>query len=170
MAVLQQGRADGMCGLYAVLNFLNRTEWKESPADGLWYLLEACRQFGWFTPQYLTAGFEDYQLKAILDLQISNYRLPFETHFVADVASSLKIKKFYDLAVRVSAKKGSIIASWDSRDHWVLVSQDEGKIVRLDSDSVDQPTVPLTGKHRALGVGYGVIILPRKRCDAKIDI
>jgi hypothetical protein len=158
-----------MCGLYALLNFLNQTEWREAPADGLWYLLEACRHFGWFTPKYLTEGFEEHQLKAILDLQFANYRMAFESYFLDDVVRELKISRFTDLADRVVQKGVSIIASWNSRDHWVLVTGIRGTAVIVDS-SPDSATEPLSNHPRVLDLEYGIVILRRSRANLQIAL
>lgn len=103
---LQQGNADGMCGLYSVLNLLRQTEtWQgNTPASDFWYILETCRRFGWLTPQFLTEGFEDYQIKAILDEQFNNYRMPFAAYYAEDVQKAKCIKSFDALVCAVEAK------------------------------------------------------------------
>src|SRR4051812_6521446 len=104
--VFQQGQADGLCGLYALMHFLNKTEWKDKPHKALWYLLDACQHFGWLTPQYLTEGFEDHQLKAILDLQIGNYRLPYRTYFLSDVFDAAAAASYRQLIDQIVENGG----------------------------------------------------------------
>lgn len=169
--VLQQGQADGLCGLYAALNFLNRTEWR-SWAKGyeLWYLLDACRHFGWLTSQFLTEGFEDYQLKAILDLQFLNYRLPFATHFLSDVAeaySSISSRELYERIVR---KRGSVIVQNRRGGHWLLVTGKNGQCVVCDSADAQRSTAPISDRRLSEALGWGVAILPRKRPVTTVDI
>jgi len=170
-AALQQGNADGLCGLYALMNFLHRTcpeDWNEA-TDTLWYLLDAARQFGWFNPYTITQGFEEYQLKAIIDLLIQNYRMGYETFFVSDAAESLDINRFVNLAERVAEKKGSIIASWDARCHWVLVTSEKGEVVVVDSAAGGESR-PLSQRQRALDLKYGLVILPAARSIPSIAL
>lgn len=167
----QQGHADGMCGLYAVLNFLTaeRSTWGESANDTLWYLLDACRHLGWLTPHHLTAGFEDYQLKAILDLQIENYRLEYKTHFVAEVEQAKRYGSFKKLAEAVVARGGGLVASHDSRHHWVLIRTRSGHLSVVDSSNKAEPIKPFSSG-RAFGLDSGFVILPHQRAAIAVDL
>lgn len=168
---LQQGQADGMCGLYAVLNLLNMTEWKtEKPSLGLRYLLECCRQLGFLTPEYLTDGFEDHHLKKIIDLQIDNYRLNFETYFQSDVASILPELSCQDLMVRVVSKRGFAITQNQSGDHWLLVAGVKRTPMIFDSDDRSGVPVPLNKRRLAEPNGWGLVVLPKKRSPLMLEI
>jgi len=169
--VLQQGQADGLCGLYSVLNFLERTEWKDWVDHNLQSLLYAAQHFGWFTPHHLTAGFEDHQLKAILDLQFSNYRMSYQTAFLSDVLASCDDDRFHELLERIVAKGGSAIIHKDIKDggHWLLVTRDDGDTVVLDSDDQKRPR-SLLAERRLKRSEWGVVILPCKRPKLHLDL
>ena len=169
--VLQQGEADGLCGIYATLNFLNRTDWKDWVDHGLRALIDAARQFGWFTPQHLIDGFEDHQIKAILDLQFENYRMGYETYFLSDVVAGLKHSKFHEILERVVAKRGSVIVHWDNKHggHWLLVTGDAGVPIVCDSDDKKRPISPLKNR-RIPSSEWGIVILPCKRPVRQVNI
>jgi len=167
--VLQQGQADGLCGLYAALNFLNTTEWRSwSENGGLWYMLDACRHFGWLTPQFLIDGYEDHQIKAILDLQFTNYRMSYTTYFLSDVLSVRNDHNFQGLLEGIVAKGGSAIVHWETRGHWLLVTGDRDGPVVCDSDDRTRPKSPLS-KRRIASTEWGVVILPSKRPKLQLD-
>jgi hypothetical protein len=144
------------------MHFLNGTEWSEKPHKALWYLLDACRHFGWLTPQYLTEGFEDHQLKAILDLQIDNYRLPYRTHFLADLAEAVSGGDYRDLIDKVVSAGGSVITQNQSGGHWLLVTTDKREAVVIDSGNYEHPRSVLNDR-RLADDGWGVAILPHER-------
>jgi hypothetical protein len=151
------------------MHFLNGTEWKEKPQKGLWYLLDACRHFGWLTPQYLTEGFEDHQLKAILDLQIANYRLPYCTHFLADLLEAVSVESYRDLIDKIVAAGGSVIIQNQSGGHWLLVTIEKHEVVVLDSGSYEHPRA-LLGDRRLAEDGWGIAIMPHERPVIKAPI
>lgn len=161
-AVLQQGHADGMCGLYAVANFLMlrpETQW-EAAGDTLRYLLDAAQLYGWLTPHHLTMGFEEYQIRAILDAQISNYNLPFETHRLEDVVSYCGWPSFYETASRVIAKGGAIIASASKQSHWLLILNIGGRVTIIDSFNSSDPERELNERTTAFSKVEGIVVLP----------
>jgi hypothetical protein len=169
MRVYQQGQADGLCGLYALIHFLNQQiEWREKPHKALWYLLESCRHLGWLTPHYLTEGFEDYQLKAILDLQIANYRLGFTTYYVADLLNSAASKSYRELLDRVVTAGGSAIVTRGKADHWVLVTQGPDGPELFDSSNYENPRSALPD--RLSDDGWGIAILPSERAQITADL
>lgn len=168
----QQGQSDGMCGIYSLLNFLHRTKgfgWEDDSTETLWYLLDASRQLGWFNPYTLTQGFEEHQLKAIIDLQFANYKMPYETFSVGEVSEQLGIKNFYDLAEKVTKKNGSLVASWDRRNHWVLVTAEAGEVVVIDSYAVGK-ALSLSRRQKSLTLAGGLIILPKERQPLEISL
>lgn len=168
--VLQQGQADGLCGLYAALNFLNRTEWKASTtSDGLWYLLDACRHFGWLTPQHITEGLEDHQLKAILDLQFRNYGVGYEALLIRDVVRSREFPTFRHFAMAVLRKRGSLIAQ-HKENHWLLITRNSTGASVLDSANSKQPPRPFSPQQRSLSLTYGLVLLPKKLPSIEVDL
>jgi len=167
--VLQQGQADGLCGLYALMHFLNRTDWKENPQKALWYLLDACRHFGWLTPQHLTEGLEDHQLKAILDLQITNYRLEFKTYFLEDAFLSAGAQSYREFLEKVVSAGGSAIAQNQNGGHWVLVTKGQNGAEVVDSANYENPRAPLCDR-RLSEQGWGIVILPSSRAKVEIDL
>ena len=161
MDVLQQGDAEGLCGIYAVLNFLQQTDWAEDDAeDGLQYLLECADGLGWFTPHYITEGYEDYQLKEILDLQISRYRLAYKTYFVADTIARRKISSFVSLVALVEKARGAIVASKSRRDHWVLVSSLQKETNVWDSSNGERRIEAFPKRTSGYSKNFGVVIVP----------
>lgn len=167
----QQGQADGMCGLYAVLNFLcsDRKNWGENANNTMWYLLDACRNYGWLTPQYLTEGFWDHQLKSILDLLIQSHRMPYETYYIDDVFRSRNFGSFIGMARAVLRKRGSVIARIDSRYHWVLIRRKSGEDVVIDSGNRSSPTSSLVNGSK-FDLDCGFIVLPKKLPKLEIDL
>lgn len=161
MKVLQQGEANGMCGIYAVLNFL-RDEWKDQPSDTLWSIFEACRTLGWLTPEYLTQGFEDFQLKKILEWHIDNYRLSYKVYFLADLAEHFRQDNAGGLIKSITAGGGAAITSVSGGKHWVLVrASSDGPIV-YDSHKSGM-IEPLSKRRLDQGVDWGIGILPDVR-------
>ena len=168
---LQQGQSDGLCGIYSLLNFLIRTRgfgWQDS-SDSLWYLLDASRQLGCFNPYTLTQGFEEHQLKAIIDLQFENYRMPYKTFSIGELSKQVGIKNFYDLANKVTVKNGSLIASWDRRNHWVLVTAEAGDMVVIDS-AAGGKALSLNRRQKSLTLAGGLIILPKERPPLEVSL
>ncbi len=165
MKTYQQGHADGLCGLYSLLHFLLQTEEfsGETETDTLWYLLDAARHYGWLNPYTLTQGFEDFQLKAILDLQIENYRMNFRTVFLKDARKASKVRSARALLEAVVSKSGSAIVSSTRRDHWLLVTSHEGKARIVDSANAEDPIIELNSKPRSFSPNWGLVILPEKR-------
>ena len=161
-----------MCGLYAVLHFLQTAEgWTGTPpGETLWYVLDACRHHGWLNPYLLTEGFEDFQLKAILDLQIANYRLEYKTYFLTDVARSIKCSSARSLIRRVVDKGGAVITGPKGRSHWFLVTSSDGKAVVYDSGAQDDEPYPLEDVARISVDDSGVVILPHPRDVFQVEI
>jgi len=133
----------------------------------MWYLLESCRHFGWLTPHYMTEGLEDYQLKAILDLQIANYRLNFVTSYVADFIQSARSSSYRELLERVVAAGGSAIVN-RGKGHWVLVTKGPKGPEIIDSGSYENPRSALS--NRLQDDGWGIVVLPCNRPQISVDL
>ena len=172
MKAYQQGQGDGLCGLYSVMHFLTITPefGAENPEDILWYLLDGARHFGWLNPYTLTQGFEDFQLKSILDLQIDNYRMNYKTYLLAEARKSVKIKSAKSLIEAVVAKDGSAIVSSKRRNHWLFVTNDHGKARVIDSANAASPVGLLEDKPRSFSPDWGVVVLPHKRTPLDLDL
>ena len=169
---LQQGQADGLCGLYAILGFLAATEqWKaEEPAGAMRYLFEAAHGFGWLTPHNLTGGFEGYQLKAILDMQIANYRMPYQTFFLEDVVRTKRPSDFFELAEQILEAGGSIVGGPDGRCHWLLLTrQGKGRVV-INSADPSKPVKKFDRRSSEFSLDSGVIIMPKKLPPVEIEL
>ena len=171
MAV-QQGGADGLCGLYALLNWLRTTPVYEDEDHEriLWYLLEAARQHGWLDPHTLTCGFEDFQLKAIVDWQIENHRLPFQSAFLRDVKVSMGVTSVAEFLRRLVAAGGVAVVSSQRRNHWLLVRTNSDGPSIYDSANPDQPVKPLPTNSRSFSPDWGIVILPHKRPPVKVEL
>jgi hypothetical protein len=167
---LQQGEADGLCGMYAAMAFLAGTkQWRgEDPSNALWYLLDAARHFGWFTPYHLTKGFEAHEIKAILEREFDHYRMPYEAFYMDDVARQLKTKDYHDITFRVLAKDGSVITGPDG--HWILITTRDGSPKVIDSANRQQPEKPFSRRFKSLRFADAIIILPKPRPTISVDI
>ena len=163
---LQQGDADGLCGIYAVMNFLRskRASWqREDASTTLCHLLEACAGFGWFTPRHITNGFEDRELKAVIDRDIDNYRLPYSAFYIDDVLRSWKCGSFTGLVDSVMERDGAIIASEELKDHWVLIEPRDGSPHVIDSSSPSNPVSPFNRRSKRFSMETGIVILKADR-------
>ena len=164
MKVLQQGHADGLCGVYALLNFLQTTHWSVGDnREGLAFLLDAVRHFRWLTPEKLTNGFEDFELKAILDLQIENWRLGYASYFLEDTRRALRIADAAELMQAVVRAGGSAVVNFDQRSHWLLITAADGEPVICDSANPRRPISRLGDNSRPFSPRHGLVILPRPR-------
>ena len=169
--VLQQGYADGLCGLYCIANFLHRIpEWGDPPNSTLWHLLDACRHFGWLNPYTITEGFEDFQLKAVLDLQIENYRMSYKTGFLSDTKQSSKIKSVNEFLEKVVEAKGAAIVNSQRRKHWMLVMPGTKGGLIVDSANVKEPERELGSVKRTFSPDWGVLILPHQRPSTEMPL
>jgi hypothetical protein len=172
MKTFQQGQADGLCGLYSLLHFLKQTNEfaSEDGTDVLWYLLEAARHNGWLNPYTLTQGFEDFQLKSILDLQIKNYRMSFRTVFLRDARQASKISSAKALLEAVTRKGGSAVVSSQRRDHWLLVTPENGTARVIDSANAKNPVTKLASKPRSFSPDWGLVILPERQPRIELNL
>lgn len=159
---LRQGDGDGLCGIYSILNFLQQTEWADDPKVGLQFLLYSVEEFGWLTPHYLTEGFEEHHLKAILDQQIDRYRLSYKTYYVLDTMRvNNKLRSFSALAEAVESSGGAIIASPAGRAHWVLLGALSKKMKVWDSAAPAASNPKPIGKSR-FSTEDGIVIVPNE--------
>ncbi|MEI6417725.1 MAG: hypothetical protein WCO82_01515 [Sphingomonadales bacterium] len=171
--VLQQGRADGLCGVYAILNFLRGAHgWGASPKpnDDLWYLLNACQSLGWLDAYHITNGYHDWQLKAILDTQFDNFRMDYKSYFVSDLIKSGVTGSFTNLLDRVTKNKGAVIAHHDAQDHWVLIKKVSKDLRVFDSFNYEFPLQPLQNENRKYSVKEGIAIFPSQRNLVEIEL
>lgn len=168
---LQQGQGDGLCGLYAILNLLNRfPSWRSSPTDGLWALLESCDEAGWLTPYRLTNGFEDFHLEHILNDQILKYRLELECHRLSDVKASQATRNIGEVIEAVIRRKGAVITTVSKGGHWICVASYNGVASVYDSARSDSAVHPLTERKIDQQEWWGVITLPKKRASLQLGL
>lgn len=165
---LQQGHADGLCGLYAIINFLAEVDgWKKEKAENaLWYVLDITRQLGWLTPHHLTSGFEAYQLKVILNTLFEAHYTPFSASFIEEIEAGLSEQDAFQLAENVLSVGGRLLVGPEG--HWVLVTRHGKKSVIVDSASVGKPIRSFDRRSSSLKFAGGVIILPKQRATVKI--
>lgn len=168
---MQQGHADGMCGLYAILSFLAHTEeWRsEEPNTALRYVLDAVQAEGWLSPYLITTGFESYQLASILNRLFDNYHMRFRATQLAALKKQSSSEDFFGLASRVVAQGCSIIGGPDGRDHWVLVTQSEGRPVVFNSADAKRPMKAFDKRQPDYCVKNGVLIMPWARAQVEVD-
>ena len=142
----RQGTADGLCGLYCIINFLSYSSnfcKGEYVSHDLWHLLTVANQFGWFTPQAIHQGFEDYQLKDIFNQHCENRKLGFQAFFLCDYMKALELKYVSAAASRAfkNDKKrdrlGAVLAYLYDDDHWILV-RGEGLMLKIYDSLFDE--------------------------------
>ncbi|MDK2766878.1 MAG: hypothetical protein KYX69_04070 [Sphingomonas sp.] len=168
---LQQGHADGLCGIYAILNFLcDCAEWKsEKPDDALRYVLDAVHSFGWLTPYTLTAGFEAYQLRAILDRLFDNYRMGFRAVPLQDVVRGHPKLAAYELLKALLDKDCAVICGHDSA-HWLLLKTTKAGHAVWDSSNPEKPSKKFDGRLAAFSLESGVVMVPTSAPVAEITL
>ena len=168
---LQQGHGDGLCGIYSLMNFLHtypNSNWRDAN-ETLKCLFKSCEERGWLNPHQLTWGYEDYQLIQVIEDQFRNYRMNFAAYFSKDIAEDNGITSFHELADRVAKSSGALIASWDAKNHWVLVRSIKGKLTVFDSSSAET-VFTLTKSRKSLTLSGGVAILPKVREKTGVEI
>ena len=167
---MQQGDADGLCGLYALLNFLASTvDWKdEKPDIALQYLLQSANDHGWLSPHFITKGFEPWQLKRIIDDQFENYRMPYQTFHLSDADRGSGEECFYNFARKITSKGGSILGSPD-RSHWLLLTSSKGKMVTVNSADRLKSVKPFHKGSARFDTYGGLIIMPTEAPTVKLD-
>ena len=169
--VLQQGQADGLCGLYSILNFLQTTEWQaDSSVEGMRYLFDSSHELGWLNPNTLIDGFEDWQLNKIVNLQLERYFIDYKSYILSEVVKSVEVKSFVELSHRVASARGSIIAKVSRKAHWVLIEGGSGTPWIYDSAGSPGKPKKLEQNSRAYSLDWGVVILPEKRPKLVIEI
>ena len=173
-APLQQGQVDRMCGPYSTLNFLTRSEGGDggvlvSPADSMRYLFDASQRFGWLTSHYLTKGFEDFEVKAIIDLQITRYTMSFTTFYVGNVIRQLRTSLFDELVPAIANGNGFKIANVVNNPHGLLVKKVEGSLVTIASASARKP-IKKFSPDVTLSLNLGMAMLLRPHQLSEIDI
>ena len=171
-SAFQQGNADGLCGIYSIINLYSLIDGNDSEkwlSDTFQNILHACETFGWLKPQFLATGFEQYQLKAIVDLHIENWRMEYRTHYLEDINRIFDIS-FVRLANKIVSKGGHIFASTVGLDHWVLISGQSGVATAYDSDPSQESIRPLSESPRSFSRKWGFAMLPQALPIVEVDI
>jgi hypothetical protein len=131
--VAKQGAADGLCGIYCILNCVRG--WFDDEREAFRYLVQSAERLGILTSDRLHGGFELHELQDIFNLTskimgkdwiaIRADRLPenFQKR-----SNSRKL-----LAIFIAG--GKAIISVDRREHWVLAKKFSVKDSLQISDS-----------------------------------
>lgn len=163
----QQGTKDPMCGLYCIYNFLKICVGLEGSSKGAFYeVLRACQSFDLLTADLLTHGYEDFQLKAVIDRLITEWRLEFESFYLNDVLKSIT-GSFWETAKQISDAGGAIISYSISKDHWVLVTNSNNELSILNSAQLNSVGRVNNAK---FSEEYGIVILKKTRIVPAIAI
>ena len=169
---LMQGQADGLCGLYCIINFLSAsvTDYRKDYAKyDLWHLLTIFQQFGWLSPQSVYEGFEDYQLKLIFNQHCENRKLSFRAYFLKDYVEYHKLGELSDAAESLTdssisiSQKNAIFAYNTKEDHWVMIHRSDNKLFISDSQLANPRDFEPDKKDDGLCSDPGLIILPKDR-------
>ena len=148
----QQGDADGLCGLYCVLNFLNlhdQDNWENEPGQhdgGMRYIFDVCAEFGWLNPYQLAWGYEAYQLVEILRKLNDRWGLQIKVHNTVDLTPELRNRKTFEKELLIGL--GGFFINGHS-NHWTLIhaSSPDGEIIVYDSLSRQKRPEPLASKN-----------------------
>jgi hypothetical protein len=161
--IAKQGSADGLCGVYCLINFLHaRAEVEQREAFR--YVFEAAEQCNLLNAHFLHDGFEARNLITIFNQVANNLRLKFFATHLADVAVALKKGKFAKIARTVTGDGGEIIMSVASGRHWVLLHGiDDTQFYVDDPDAASTQNGKFSRQGRSVPTDDGVVILPRTK-------
>lgn len=160
---IRQGDADGLCGIYAILNFLNLQKgWKFSDnPNALQFVLDVAYDHGWLTPRHIVGGYEAYHLKQILNTLFENYSMQFQAFNIVEIDRE-KSESSFVILKRILAEKGAIIGG-PTGNHWVLLIKSKDGDIIVNSDARDPTVRKFDGRSSQIDISSGVVILPITR-------
>ena len=175
----QQGDGDGLCGIYALINFLRNEDFlkekdqSSTDRECFNFLMEAAESLGYLTAHNLFGGFVWPKLERAFNLACETWRAPFLALPLSVVAENLKTDRIEDVAAACVKEGGAIVAHMDKQDHWILVYDCDEISVWVDDSSVadEEKNDPANWPNRKIdknelrrGFGIktnsGVVLLP----------
>lgn len=138
---LKQGRMDGLCGLYSIMNFCveKKLFGPGVKKEAEWYVFEAVEMEGLLTTYHLYYGFEVQHLFAIFRRLCENLRIPYRPVYLDTLGGGPEqaVSKAIDFG-------GAVVGGFDGSSHWILVYSKEGrKFLVHDSAATGSPTTSL---------------------------
>tara|TARA_R110001606_G_scaffold48184_1_gene122492 strand:+ start:1152 stop:1679 length:528 start_codon:yes stop_codon:yes gene_type:complete len=136
----QQGQPDGLCGLYALINFLHTwpdlgTTVSERQQEAFRYLFEAAEELNLLNAHYLHSGFEQHYLHAIFNRTAENIRLPFRALFLDEFKEGLGSIDDRELLSEVCQNGGCAVIPVGSDQHWVLAHKVKSRKICVDDSA-----------------------------------
>lgn len=133
---LRQGQMDGLCGLYAIMNFcLEKSLFDKShfgkgiKKEAEWYVFEAVEMEGLLNTYYLYYGFEVQHIFSIFRRLCENLRIPYRPVYLDTLGSDPE-----QAVTKVLHAGGAVVGGFDGNRHWVLVhSKSDRKYLVHDS-------------------------------------
>jgi hypothetical protein len=134
---LRQGHMDGLCGVYAILNFclLKGLLKGQVKKDAEWYVFEAVEMEGLLTSYYLVRGFEVQHLHAVFERLSKNLRLSYKPYYIDELY--VRRRDHYGLLGRVFEKGGAVIGGFGRAKHWVLFHELKKSEVLIHDSAAD---------------------------------
>jgi hypothetical protein len=137
----KQGSGDGLCGIYAIANYIKNDTRFQEPDElwpPFWYLLEAMQAEGLLQPHYIWSGLETYHLKAVLDRVCLRLNLPFVSCSIAEALKRLNRRHFVDLTSDLFEQNGGAIVGFEEgQQHWVLAYDKSKQLIFVDDSAAD---------------------------------
>lgn len=167
----QQGGPDGLCGLYALLNFLrNHPRFRgDKDQDILRYLLESARHLNLLNPVNISHGFEAHQIRSIMADICTEFDLKYKFEVLWPDTRSLNVQEFYQKLADLTKCGGAAVVSVDAGEHWVLAHRVARNVLICDdsakSDGPAKIAIHKNGKpERRLDHNHAVLIRPLQPC------
>lgn len=134
-----QGNADGLCGLYCIINFLKQFKLGEDSKaakmpmvrrhhrESFRYVMRAAESLGFLTADRLYDGFEAPELRLILDRTMELIDEEYHAETLDRLNRQLEIENYDALLTEVLEKGGVAIISVENEGHWILAISRRGK-------------------------------------------
>ncbi|WP_157093094.1 hypothetical protein [Paraurantiacibacter namhicola] len=169
MSAFQQGNADGLCGLYSILNFLKSlSDWRsETPEGAMKIVLEAAQSEGALTPEKITGGFCSDELQRIANRVFARFRMPYRAYHFEEIEWREE-DDAYQNHHQVLDSGGAIIGGRDGREHWVLFRRTVDGPVLVNSADQKQPTRAFNGRLKSHCSSDSIALLPITRATVEI--
>jgi hypothetical protein len=159
-AAAKQGTADGLCGIYCLINHMRdwglQTKEKSNENEALRYLLQSAQVLGFLDPNRLVYGFEAFELRLIFNQVAEWLEKKTRAYHLKNIGNG----KMFDACNKTIKAKGEIVVSEKSLGHWVLaIGFDGEKLSVLNSHPRARASRPLDA---FAGVEHGLALIDRK--------
>lgn len=141
--ICKQGNVDGLCGLYALVNFIsNKVQLADDDyttgREAFRYLVESAEALGHLTAHRMHDGFEWPLLKEIFNHWAERYEQPYQAYSLSRVTSLERNPSSNSVIQTIVNADGGVVLSVKRGRHWVLVMtgrRDDGRFEVIDADS-----------------------------------